>query len=177
MIDARLQNYYKDIVKLKIRKKFLLTATAKILKVCINIGTRNIVKDIKEMSNIYKDLILITGQKAFFTKAKKSISNFKLRKNTYIGIKITLRGTMMYEFLDRLINTALPKIRDFKGFTEKQFNKSANFSLGIAEYAVFPEINLLEYNKKRGMNITIVTSCKNIVESKFLLRKFNFPFF
>lgn len=179
MIDSRLKNYYNDIVVFLFKNRFNIVnkfSTPKLKKICINIGTKNVVKDFKIMELIYKNLMLITGQKCFFTKSKKSISSFKLRKSIYIGCKITLRKVLMYEFLDRLINIALPQVKDFKGFSDTQFNDQLNFSLGIKEYIVFPEINYLESDKVSGMDITIVISSTTKEEAKFLLKNFNFPF-
>lgn len=179
MIDARLFNYYEDIIVPKLKKNFNISnklSIPRLVKICINVGTKNVFNDFKVMNSIYRDLLFITGQKGFFTKSRKSISNFKLRDNIYIGCKITLRRVLMYEFLDRLINIVLPKVKDFKGFSEKQFDEKSNLSLGIKECIVFPEIHYLDNNKIFGMNITIIISDSSITKAKFLLRSFNFPF-
>lgn len=179
-MDTRLRNYYTDIVVLQLSRKLMFegyTATVipKIVKVCINVGTKNTTKDVKVMQYIYKNLIYITGQESFFTKSKRSVSNFKLRKNSYIGLKITLRGIIMYEFLDRLINIVLPKIRDFKGFSEHQFDSSGNFSFGISDHTVFPE-SIYSGIQSFGMDINVVTSYSSGLHSKYLLKLLNFPF-
>ena len=122
------------------------------------------------------DLTQITGQKAVKTKAKKSIANFKLREGNEVGAMVTLRGTIMYEFLDRLINVALPRIKDFRGIKATGFDGHGNFSVGITEQLIFPEIDFDKITKVAGMNITIVTSAKTDVEAKSLLAKFNMPF-
>ena len=179
MIDTRLFNYYEDIIVPQFKKRFNILnnlSIPRLTKICINIGTKNVLKDFKIINSIYRDLLFITGQKGFFTKSRKSISNFKLRNDLYIGCKITLRRALMYEFLDRLINIVLPRVKDFKGFSEKQFDKNSNFSFGIKECIVFPEIHYLQNNQVFGMNINIIISNNDIKNAKFLLRNFNFPF-
>merc|ERR1712086_251061 len=127
-------------------------------------------------NTIYDDLFTITGQKPFFTRAKKSIATFKLRKGNILGVKTTLRKNTMYEFIDKLINIALPRVRDFKGINCLYFDGKGNISIGVKEYLVFPEIDFDKIIKVRGLNISIVTSAKTDVEAKFLLETLNIPF-
>lgn len=179
MINTRLQDYYYDISITQLKNEFYLEnkmRVPKLEKICINIGTKNITNDLKIINVIYRDIMTMTGQRGFCTRAKKSIAGFKLKKGVYIGCKITLRKILMYEFLDRLINIALPRVRDFKGFRETQFDGCGNFSLGIKEYTIFPEINYIEIEKVKGMNIVIVTSTKQNKEARLLLETLNFPF-
>ena len=134
------------------------------------------VQDKKHVTAAAEELTLIAGQKPLITKSKKSIAAFKLREDMPIGTKVTLRGERMYEFLDRLINSALPRVRDFRGISPKKFDKSGNFNFGLKEHIVFPEINYDKVDKIKGMDITIVTTAVNDDEGKELLAKFNFPF-
>ena len=131
--------------------------------------------DGKKLKACVEDMSLITGQKPIVTKFKKSISNFKTRKGSNAGIKVTLRSFKMYEFLDRLVNIALPRIKDFRGLSEKGIDKSNNYSFGIKEHIVFPEVNFDKVDKIRGLDITIVTSGKSKMETLELLKEFNFP--
>ena len=147
----------------------------KIEKIIISISTKDIILNPKIINTVYEDLYLITGQKPLITKAKCSISGFKLRKGEVLGLKVTLRKIMMYEFLDRLINIALPRIKDFKGININSFDKNGNLSIGIREYMIFPEINYNRVDKIRGLGIVIVTSAKTNIEAKFLLEMFNIP--
>ncbi len=148
----------------------------KLKKVVINIGQGEAVQSVKILEAAVVDLTKIAGQKPVMTKAKKSIAAFKLREGMPIGCSVTLRGARMYEFLDRLINVAIPRIRDFRGFSPKAFDGNGNYTLGIKEQIVFPEIDYDKVDKVRGLGITIVTSGKNDNEAKALLDKFNFPF-
>ena len=145
-------------------------------KVVVNIGQGEAVQNIKLLESAVKDLAQITGQKPVMTRAKKSIAGFKLREGMPIGCKVTLRDTKMYEFLDRLINITIPNIRDFRGFSNKSFDKNGNYSLGLKEQIVFPEIDYDKVDKLRGISITIATTAKTDEHCKELLKLFNFPF-
>lgn len=148
----------------------------KIKKISINQGLGAAVNDKKLVQAGVDELTLITGQKAVATKAKKSISNFKLREDMPIGAKVTLRGDMMYEFLDRLISVAIPRVRDFRGLNNKGFDGSGNYTLGVKEQIIFPEISIDKINKINGMNITIVIDSNTDEESYELLKAFGMPF-
>ena len=148
----------------------------KIKKISINQGLGAAVNDKKLVQAGVDELTLITGQKAVATKAKKSISNFKLREDVPIGAKVTLRGDMMYEFLDRLISVAIPRVRDFRGLNNKGFDGNGNFTLGVKEQIIFPEISIDKINKINGMNITIVIDSNTDEESYELLKAFGMPF-
>jgi large subunit ribosomal protein L5 len=145
-------------------------------KICINQGIGSAVSDKKLIDSALNDLATITGQKAVATKSKKDISNFKLRKGVPIGIKVTLRGDKMYEFLDRLISVALPRIRDFRGINEKSFDGKGNYTMGVTEQIIFPEIQIDKVNKIMGMDITFVTSSPTDAEAFALLKQFGLPF-
>ncbi len=145
-------------------------------KIIVNIGQGEAVQNIKILEAAVKDLEIITGQKAVMTKAKKSIAGFKLREGMPIGCKVTLRGTKMYEFLDRLINIVIPRIRDFQGYSVKAMDGRGNYTLGIKEQIVFPEIDYDKVDRLRGIGITVVTTADNDMKCEALLRKFNFPF-
>ena len=138
-------------------------------------GLGEAASDGKKLKACVEDMSLITGQKPVITKFKKSISNFKTRKGSNAGIKVTLRSFKMYEFLDRLVNIALPRIKDFRGLSEKGIDKSNNYSFGIKEHIVFPEVNFDKVDKIRGLDITIVTSGRSKMETLELLKEFNFP--
>jgi len=148
----------------------------KIKKISINQGLGAAVNDKKLVQAGVDELTLITGQKAVATKAKKSISNFKLREDMPIGAKVTLRGDMMYEFLDRLISVAIPRVRDFRGLNNKGFDGNGNYTLGVKEQIIFPEISIDKINKINGMNITIVINSNTDEESYELLKAFGMPF-
>jgi large subunit ribosomal protein L5 len=147
-----------------------------ISKIVVNIGQGDATQNIKVLEGAVADLTAITGQKPVMTRAKKSIATFKLRQGMPIGAAVTLRGDRMYEFLDRLVNLAIPRIRDFRGFTPKGFDGRGNYTLGLKEQIIFPEIDYDKVDRIRGMGITIVTTAKDDVEAKALLDKFNFPF-
>ena len=180
MMTARLKtNYEKEIVvklmnKLSCRNKH---EVPKILKVILNMGLGEDASDGKKLKSCMDDMASISGQKPIITKFKKSISNFKTRKGSSAGIKVTLRSYKMYEFIDRLINIALPRIKDFRGLSSKGIDKSNNYSFGIREHIIFPEVNFDKVDKIRGLDITIVTNTNNKVEAKALLDGFNFPFY
>tara|TARA_B100001996_G_scaffold382685_1_gene375243 strand:- start:5667 stop:6218 length:552 start_codon:yes stop_codon:yes gene_type:complete len=147
----------------------------KMLKIVLNMGLGSDASDGKKIKTCVDDMTLITGQKAVITKFKKSISNFKTRKGSSAGVKVTLRSNKMYEFLDRLINIALPRIKDFKGLSPKGVDNSANYSFGIKEHIIFPEVNFDKVDKIRGLDITIVTNSNSRNATLALLKEFNFP--
>ena len=176
---ARLAEKYTSQIREQLKEKFGLKNTfevPKLVKIVVNIGVGEAVSDSKIINNAIEDLSLITGQKPIVTKAKKSIAGFKLRKGLSIGCKVTLRKKRMYEFLDRLIFIALPRVRDFKGLSKKSFDGSGNYSIGIKEQIIFPEINYDKIDKVRGMDITITTTAKNKEHAYELLKSFNLPF-
>ena len=169
--------YEKEIIsklmsKLSLKNKH---EVPKFEKIVLNMGLGEDASDGKKLKACVEDMSLITGQKPVITKFKKSISNFKTRKGSNAGIKVTLRSFKMYEFLDRLVNIALPRIKDFRGLSEKGIDKSNNYSFGIKEHIVFPEVNFDKVDKIRGLDITIVTSGRNKMETLELLKEFNFP--
>ena len=179
MATSRLKTKYNDeiIPSLMETLKFKsIMQVPKIKKISVNQGLGAAVNDKKLIQFSVDELTQITGQKAVATKAKKSISNFKLREGMPIGAKVTLRGNMMYEFLDRLISVALPRVRDFRGLSSKGFDKNGNYTLGIKEQIIFPEISIDKINKLTGMNITIVIDSKSSKESFELLKAFGMPF-
>ncbi len=147
----------------------------KLIKVVLNMGLGSDSSDSKKVKSCVEDMTMITGQKAVVTRFKKSISNFKTRKGTSAGVKVTLRSEKMYEFLDRLINIALPRIKDFRGLSPKGVDNSANFSFGIKEHIIFPEVNFDKTDKIRGMDITLVTKSDSKEATLELLKEFNFP--
>ena len=175
----RLKKVYKDEIAPALVKEFGYTTPMQIpaiKKVVVSMGVGEALTNKKLLDAAVADLTQITGQKAVKTKAKKSIANFKLREGNEVGAMVTLRGTIMYEFLDRLINVALPRVKDFRGIKATGFDGRGNFSLGITEQIIFPEINFDKITKIAGMNITVVTSAKTDAEAKSLLTKFNMPF-
>lgn len=147
-----------------------------LVKIVVNIGQGDATQNIKSLEGAVADLTAITGQKPVTTKAKKSIATFKLRQGMPIGCAVTLRGDRMYEFLDRFVNIAVPRIRDFRGFSAKAFDGRGNYNVGLKEQIIFPEIDYDKVDRVRGLGITIVTSARNDVEAKALLDRFNFPF-
>jgi large subunit ribosomal protein L5 len=147
----------------------------KLEKVVINMCVSEATQDSKKIQAAYDDLMLIAGQKPVITKAKNSIASFKLREGMNIGVKVTLRKDRMYEFIDRLVNIALPRIRDFRGLSKKSFDGNGNYSLGIKEQLVFPEINYDKVDKVRGMDITICSTARNDADALALLKALNFP--
>ncbi len=148
----------------------------KLLKICLNQGVGMGITDKKLVDTAVEEMTLIAGQKSVPTKSKKDISNFKLRKGMPIGVRVTLRGNKMYEFLDRLVAVSLPRIRDFRGINEKGFDGRGNFTLGVPEQIIFPEINIDKINKIMGMDISFVTTAKTDKEAYSLLREFGIPF-
>ena len=176
---ARLKTFYQNELKEKLKQKFGLKnifEVPKISKIVVNIGVGEAVSDSKKINAALEDLASITGQKPVVTKAKKSIAGFKLRKGLSIGCKVTLRKNRMYEFLDRLIYIALPRVRDFKGLSSKSFDGNGNYSIGIKEQIIFPEIDYDKIDKVRGMDINIVTDTNNQDHALELLKGFNLPF-
>jgi large subunit ribosomal protein L5 len=175
----RLKDKYRDEIKKSLMSRFCYTSVMqvpKIEKICINQGIGDAVADKKLIDAAVADLSIIAGQKAVPTYSRKDISNFKLRKGMPIGCRVTLRGDIMYEFLDRLISVALPRTRDFRGVKAKGFDGKGNFTMGVKEQIIFPEIDIDKVNKILGMDITFVTSAKSNEEAKALLEEFGFPF-
>ncbi len=170
--------YNKDIVT-NLKSKFgykNINMGPKLEKIVINMGLGLDGNDSKIIKSCENDLSMLTGQKPVVTKFKKSISNFKTRKGTNAGLKVSLRKDMMYEFLDRLVNIALPRIKDFRGLSPKAFDKKGNYTFGIKEHIIFPEVNFDKVEKIRGLDITIVISSQKVDHSYELLKQFNFPF-
>jgi large subunit ribosomal protein L5 len=175
----RMKKLYRNEVKAALQKKFNYSSpmqVPRLEKICINQGIGDAVSDKKLIEGAIKEMAQITGQKAVATISRKDISNFKLRKGVAIGVKTTLRGDKMYEFLDRLVSSALPRIRDFRGINEKGFDGRGNYTLGVTEQIIFPEINIDKVNKILGMDITFVTSAENDEEARALLAEFGLPF-
>ncbi len=177
MIPRLKTTYNKEIVgklitKLNLRNKH---EVPKIEKVILNMGLGQDASDGKKIKSCVDDMALIAGQKPIVTKFKKSISNFKTRKGSNAGVKVTLRSNKMYEFIDRLVNIALPRIKDFRGLASKGIDNSCNFSFGIKEHIIFPEVNFDKVDKIRGLDITIVTTSKTKDGTLELLKEFNFP--
>ena len=166
IVDARMKKFgYKNVLEVP-----------KIEKVVINMGVGEAKENVKLLDAAVKDLEIITGQKAVITKAKNSIANFKIREGMPIGCKVTLRGDKMYEFVDRLINLALPRVRDFRGVNPNAFDGRGNYALGIREQLIFPEIEYDKIDKIRGMDVVFVTTAKTDEEARELLTQFNMPF-
>ena len=178
MIPRLKITYEKEIVTKLISKLSLKNKheVPKIEKIILNMGLGEDGSDGKKLKACSDDMALIAGQKPVVTKFKKSISNFKTRKNTNAGLKVTLRKNKMYEFIDRLVNVALPRIKDFRGLSSKGFDKYGNYTFGIKEHIIFPEVNFDKVDKIRGLDITIVIKSIKIEHSYELLKKFNFPF-
>lgn len=176
---ARLKEVYQNEVVQKLRAEFNyknIMEVPKITKIVVNMGLGEAIQNIKILDSATAELGKITGQKSVVTKAKKSIASFKLREGMPIGCMVTLRRDRMYEFLDRLLNVALPRVRDFKGVSGKAFDGQGNYTLGVKEQLIFPEINYDEIDKIKGLNVTIVTSAKNDEEGKALLKHMGMPF-
>jgi large subunit ribosomal protein L5 len=175
----RLADKYKKEVVPALMKKFgynTIMEAPKLTKICLNRGVNGAVADKKLVDIAVDELTTITGQKAVATMSKKDISNFKLRKNMPIGARVTLRGEKMYEFLDRLIAVSLPRVRDFKGISEKAFDGRGNYTLGVTEQIIFPEIDIDKVNKITGLDITFVTTAKTNEEAYELLKEMGMPF-
>ena len=176
---SRLLEEYKKTISSQMMSKFNyknVYQIPKLQKIVLNMGIGEAKEDEKILDKAQEELSLIAGQKAVKTKAKKAIANFKIREGMALGVSVTLRNKIMYEFLDRLINIAIPRIRDFRGLNQKSFDGNGNYSLGIKEQIVFPEINYDKIDKVRGLNITICTNAKSNQEALELLKSFNMPF-
>ena len=177
--SPRLEEKYKKEVIPALMKKFsykTVMQAPRLEKVCINRGVNGAVADKKLIDISIEELTTITGQKAVATMSKKDISNFKLRKNMPIGAKVTLRGDTMYEFLDRLVSVSLPRVRDFKGINDKSFDGRGNYTLGVTEQIIFPEIDIDKVNKITGLDITFVTTANTNEEAYELLKELGMPF-
>ena len=176
---TRLREHYDTVVRPSLMKEFGYTnplQVPRLEKIVVNMGVGEAVQDVKKVDAAARELAAITGQKPVITKAKKSIATFKLRENLPIGCKVTRRKQRMYEFLDRLINIALPRVRDFRGVSGKSFDGRGNYALGLKEQLVFPEINYDQVDATRGMDIIIVTTARTDKEAKALLAGFQMPF-
>jgi large subunit ribosomal protein L5 len=177
--EPRLKLIYADVIRAKMVEEFgykNVMEVPTIEKVVINMGVGEATNDTKKVQAAAADLALIAGQRPVVTRARKAIATFKVRENMPIGAKVTLRKTRMYEFLDRLVNVALPRVRDFRGLNPKSFDGRGNFALGIKEHIVFPEINYDKTESVWGMDIIVCTTAKSDDEARALLRAFNFPF-
>ncbi|MDR1792800.1 MAG: 50S ribosomal protein L5 [Bacteroidales bacterium] len=175
----RLREKYENEIRPSLQKAIgckSVMRVPKITKICLNQGLGAATADKKLIDTGIQEMTLIAGQKAVATKSKKDISNFKLRRNNPIGVRVTLRGDRMYEFLDRLIAVAVPRIRDFRGINEKGFDGRGNYTMGISEQIIFPEIDIDKISKLNGMDITFVTTAFNDEECLMLLKEFGFPF-
>ena len=178
-MNNRLEQKYRETVKPYLMKEFNYTSTMqapKIEKIVINLGVGDAIVNPKALEEAVAELTQISGQKPVITKAKKSIANFKLREGMSIGCKVTLRGQRMYEFLDKLMNISLPRVRDFRGVSTTAFDGRGNYTLGVKEQLIFPEINFDKVSKVRGMDIVIVTTAKTNREGYVLLEQLGMPF-
>jgi len=176
---ARLKDAYNTTFKASLQKELGIAnvmAIPKITKIVVNMGVGEASQNAKLLDGAVSDMTAITGQKPVITKARKSVANFKLREGMGVGCRVTLRGEQMWEFLDRLVNVALPRIRDFKGISEKAFDGRGNYTLGLKEQIIFPEIEYDKVDKIRGMDITICTTATNNAEGLALLKQFSMPF-
>lgn len=175
----RLKEQYLNTIRASLSKKFgykNLMQAPKLLKIAVNMGVKEALTDSKAIDKAMLELMSITGQKPVVTKAIKSVAGFKLKAGAILGCKVTLRENMMYDFLDRLVNIALPRVRDFKGFSKSQCDTKGTFSIGIKEHVIFPEIDYDKVDRIRGMNITFVSSSKSVDETVALLESFSIPF-
>ncbi len=176
---ARLQQHYRENVAPELMKKFGYKSpmeVPRITKITLNMGVSEAVADEKVMDNAVADLTKIAGQKPVVTKAKKAIAGFKIREGQAIGTMVTLRGTRMYEFLDRFVTVALPRVRDFRGISGRSFDGRGNYNVGVKEQIIFPEIEYDKIDALRGMNISVTTTAKTDEEARALLAAFKFPF-
>lgn len=176
---ARLENQYKETIVPGLTEKFGYKSAMqvpRITKITLNMGVGEAIGDKKIMQNAVADMEKIAGQKVVVNKAKKSVAGFKVREGWPVGCKVTLRSDRMYEFLDRLINIAIPRIRDFRGMSSKSFDGRGNYSMGVKEQIIFPEIDYDKIDTLRGMDVCITTSAKSDEEARALLEGFNFPF-
>ncbi|HTM67254.1 MAG TPA: 50S ribosomal protein L5 [Flavipsychrobacter sp.] len=177
--QPRVQKKYREEVVPALMKKFgysTVMQCPRLVKICLNQGVKGSVSDKKLIDDAVKEMTLVTGQKAVPTMSKKDISNFKLRKNMPIGTRVTLRGANMFEFLDRFIAVSLPRVRDFKGINEKSFDGRGNYTMGVTEQIIFPEIDIDKVNRISGMDITFVTTAKTNEEAYELLKELGMPF-
>jgi large subunit ribosomal protein L5 len=175
----RMKAHYESVVRDELKKEFgygNVMQIPRIEKVVINMGVGEAVNDRKKVDSAAKDLSLIAGQRAVVTRARKSIATYKVRDGMPIGCKVTLRGDRMYEFIDRLVTIALPRVKDFRGLSPKSFDGRGNFAMGLREHIVFPEINYDEVDEVRGMDVIVCTTAASDDEARALLRGFNFPF-
>jgi large subunit ribosomal protein L5 len=178
-MTARLKEHYETVVKPALMKEYGYAspmAVPRLEKIVINMGVGEAVQDTKKVDSAAKELTAIAGQRPVITRAKKAIAVYKLRENMPLGCKVTLRKARMYEFLDRLVNIALPRVRDFRGLSGKSFDGRGNYALGLKEQLVFPEVDYEQVDEVRGMDIIIVTTAKTDAEAKTLLRGFDMPF-
>jgi large subunit ribosomal protein L5 len=176
---AKLHDFYKDTVVAELQKKFeykSVMQVPRIEKITLNMGVGEAITDKKVLENATNDLTAISGQKPLITKARKLVAGFKIREGYPIGAKVTLRGERMWEFLERLISISVPRIRDFRGLNPKSFDGRGNYSMGVREQIIFPEIDYDKVDKIRGMDITITTTAASDEEGRALLTAFNFPF-
>ena len=176
---ARLQTYYRDTVVAELQKSLGIAnpmRVPQITRITVNMGVGEAVADKKAIEGAVGDLTALTGQKPLITKSRKAIASFKLRAGIPVGAKVTLRGARMYEFLDRLINVAMPRIRDFRGVSARSFDGQGNYSFGVKEQIIFPEIAYDKIDAIRGMDITITTTARDDREGRALLESFSFPF-
>ena len=176
---ARLQQQYREKVVPDLMKKFGYKSSMqvpRITKITLNMGVSEAVADKKVMDNAVADLTKIAGQKPVVTKSRKAIANFKIREGVPIGAMVTLRGVRMYEFLDRFVTIALPRVRDFRGISSRAFDGRGNYNVGIKEQIIFPEINLDKIDKVKGLTISIITTARSDSDGKLLLRALGFPF-
>ncbi len=176
---SRLQQYYRETVVPQLQEKLGLSnpmQVPRITKITVNMGVGETVRDRKIIDHAVGDMTKITGQKPLVRNARRSVASFKIRDGWPVGCKVTLRRERMYEFLDRLINVAIPRVRDFRGLNVKSFDGRGNYSLGVREQIIFPEIDYDQIDELRGMDITITTSARNDEQGRALLEAFNFPF-
>jgi large subunit ribosomal protein L5 len=176
---ARLQEHYREVVRGALTERFGYRnpmRVPKLDKIVLNMGVGEATADAKKLQAAISEMALISGQKPAVCRARKSVANFKLREGMAIGCKVTLRGRRMYEFLDRLVNIALPRVRDFRGLSPRSFDGRGNYALGIREQIIFPEINYDDVDEIRGMDVVICTTAPNDEEARALLEQFNVPF-
>lgn len=175
---AKLHDYYKSSVVAELTKQFSYTSVMQVpkLKITLNMGVGEAINDKKLLENAASDMAIISGQKPLITKARKSVAGFKIREGYPIGCKVTLRGERMWDFLERLISIALPRVRDFRGVNGKSFDGRGNYSMGVREQIIFPEIDYDKVDRVRGLDITITTTAGTDEEGRALLAAFNFPF-
>lgn len=176
---ARLKEKYQKEICKRMQDEFGIKnsmAVPRLEKIVVNMGVGEAIQNIKVLDGAVEELATISGQRPVVRRAKKSIASFKLRAGQPIGTSVTIRGEKMYEFLDRLINIALPRVRDFRGVPTRSFDGRGNYTLGVRDHTIFPEIDLTKVDKAKGMNITIVTTAKNDEQARYLLREFGMPF-